>query len=71
MDLVRPGLVGLGLCPAGVLLTVLVPPSLVAAGGSDDAVAPGIEGEWVARVLNLVVPPAAALLGVRLLDRGA
>ncbi|MGH2752615.1 MAG: hypothetical protein ACRDK3_17355 [Actinomycetota bacterium] len=125
MDLVRPGLVGLGLCLAGVLVAVLMAPSLVARGGSDDgaavlftslpvglgafaggalaarlhrepqrrdrrrhllaalwgivlfavvqsvAVVPGVEGEWLARILNLCLPPAAALLGMRLLDRSS
>ena len=32
-------------------------------------VRPGVDGEWIARALNLVLPPAAALLGLRLFDR--
>lgn len=32
-------------------------------------VRPDVDGEWIARALNLVLPPAAALLGLRLFDR--
>ncbi|MDQ3771928.1 MAG: hypothetical protein M3343_07575 [Actinomycetota bacterium] len=32
-------------------------------------VRPDVEGEWIARALNLVLPPAAALLGLRLFGR--
>lgn len=123
MDLVRPGLVGLGLCLAGVLLAVVIfvplatsmdlgdagafavaniPVALgaVAGGGlagrihpeperadrrrhlaaallgplvfaaiQAAAVQPGVEGEWLARLVNLMLPPLAALAGLSLLDR--